>query len=88
MLPLILAVAMFVLLFFNYPWQTLSAGVVAYLIFLPLSARAYAKRAAIEEAKILEQKAEVAEAGLPADSESKPPGPAPDSPSPACAPST
>jgi CDP-diacylglycerol--serine O-phosphatidyltransferase len=68
-LPLILAVAMFVLLFFNYPWQTLSAGVVAYLIFLPLSARAYVKRAAIEEAKIVEQKAEVAEAGLPANSE-------------------
>jgi CDP-diacylglycerol--serine O-phosphatidyltransferase len=54
-LPLILAVAMFVLLFFNYPWQTLSAGVVAYLIFLPLSAGAYVKRAAIEEAKLAEQ---------------------------------
>jgi len=53
-LPLILAVAMVVLLFFNYPWQTLSAGVVAYLIFLPLSARAYVKRAVIEEAKLAE----------------------------------
>ncbi|MCX7305125.1 MAG: phosphatidylcholine/phosphatidylserine synthase [Hyphomicrobiales bacterium] len=56
-LPLILAVAMVVLLFFNYPWQTLSAGVVAYLIFLPLSVRAYVKRAAIEEARLAPAKA-------------------------------
>lgn len=53
-LPLILAVALFVLLLFSYPWHTLSAGVVAYLIFLPLSVRAYAKRAQIEEAKLTE----------------------------------
>lgn len=51
-LPVILAVALLILLFFNYPWQTLSVGVLAYLIFLPLSVRAYAKRARIEEAKL------------------------------------
>ncbi len=51
-LPVILAVALLILLFFNYPWQTLSVGVLAYLIFLPLSVRAYAKRARIEEAKV------------------------------------
>ncbi len=50
-LPFILAVALLVLLLFSYPWQTLSAGVIAYLVFLPLSARAYAKRAQLEEAK-------------------------------------
>ena len=36
-MPLILAVALGLLLLFSYPWQTLSAGVIAYLIFLPLS---------------------------------------------------
>jgi CDP-diacylglycerol--serine O-phosphatidyltransferase len=56
-LPLILAVALFVLLLFSYPWHTLSAGVIAYLIFLPLSVRAYAKRAQIEEAKPAEAEA-------------------------------
>lgn len=47
-LPIILGVVLFVLLLFTYPWQTLSAGVIAYLIFLPLSARAYARRARLE----------------------------------------
>ncbi|MEQ1944054.1 CDP-diacylglycerol--serine O-phosphatidyltransferase [Mesorhizobium sp. VNQ89] len=53
-LPLILAVALLVLLFFNYPWHTLSVGVVGYLIFLPFSVLAYAKRSTIEEAKLAE----------------------------------
>ncbi len=51
-LPVILTVALLILLFFNYPWQMLSVGVFGYLIFLPLSVRAYAKRAQIEEAKL------------------------------------
>ena len=55
-MPLILAVALGLLLLFSYPWQTLSAGVIAYLIFLPLSVRAYAKRAQIEEAKLAGEK--------------------------------
>lgn len=58
-MPLILAVALFVLLLFSYPWHTLSAGVVAYLIFLPLSARAYAKRTQVEEAKAVEAETSV-----------------------------
>ena len=50
-LPVILATVLLLLLLFTYPWQTLSAAVIAYLVFLPLSARAYARRARIEEAK-------------------------------------
>jgi len=56
-MPLILAVALVLLLLFSYPWQTLSAGVIAYLIFLPLSALAYAKRAQLEGAKLAEPNA-------------------------------
>ena len=51
-LPVILGVVLSVLLLFTYTWQTLSAGAVAYLIFLPLSARAYERRARREEAKL------------------------------------
>ncbi len=50
-MPLILGVVFLALLLFSYPWQTLSVAVVAYLAFLPLSARAYSRRAAIEQAK-------------------------------------
>ncbi len=50
-LPVILGVALFVLLLITYPWQTLSVSVIAYLVFLPLSARAYARRAKLEAAK-------------------------------------
>ena len=53
-LPVILATVLLLLLLFTYPWQTLSAAVIAYLVFLPLSARAYARRARIEEAKTAE----------------------------------
>ncbi|MEP9371104.1 phosphatidylcholine/phosphatidylserine synthase [Mesorhizobium sp. KR1-2] len=50
-LPLILGVALFVMLLVTYPWQTLSLSVIGYLIFLPLSARAYSRRARLEEQK-------------------------------------
>ena len=50
-LPMILGCVLLLLLLFTYPWQTLSASVVAYLVFLPLSARAYAKRANLEAEK-------------------------------------
>jgi CDP-diacylglycerol---serine O-phosphatidyltransferase len=50
-LPLIFALVLYALLLAIYPWATLSASVVAYLAFLPLSARAYSKRADLEEAK-------------------------------------
>jgi CDP-diacylglycerol--serine O-phosphatidyltransferase len=56
-MPIILAVALVLLLLFSYPWETLSAGVIAYLLFLPLSSRAYAKRAQVEEAKLAEANA-------------------------------
>lgn len=49
-MPMILAAVLFLLLLFSYPWHTLTAGVVAYLVFLPLSARAYSKRARLEGA--------------------------------------
>lgn len=50
-LPLILGCVLLLLLLFSYPWETLSASVIAYLVFLPLSARAYAKRATLEAAR-------------------------------------
>ena len=53
-LPVILGAVLLLLLLFTYPWQTLSAAVIAYLVFLPLSARAYARRARAEEAKLAE----------------------------------
>lgn len=66
-MPLILAVALFLLLLFSYPWHTLSAGVIAYLIFLPLSVRAYAKRTQVEEAKAAEAAALAERDGAKAD---------------------
>ena len=51
-LPMILGIALMLLLLFEYPWQTLSAAVLAYLVFLPLSARAYSRRARIEEDRL------------------------------------
>jgi len=50
-LPLILAAVFVTLLLATYTWQTLAIAVVAYLLFLPLSARAYARRATAEAAK-------------------------------------
>lgn len=43
-LPVILAAMFYVLVLFAYPWQTLSLSALAYLAFLPLSARAYSRR--------------------------------------------
>lgn len=48
-IPTILGVVLVAMLLFSYPWETMSAGVIAYLAFLPLSARAYSRRAAIEQ---------------------------------------
>jgi CDP-diacylglycerol--serine O-phosphatidyltransferase len=64
-MPLILAVVSYVLLLATYPWQTLTASAIAYFIFLPLSAAAYARRArqAVAEAgsaEVRETKAEPA----------------------------
>ncbi|MBA3448061.1 MAG: CDP-diacylglycerol--serine O-phosphatidyltransferase [Pseudaminobacter sp.] len=50
-LPLILGAVLYILLLFTYTWETMSLSVIAYLAFLPLSARAYSRRAKLEEAK-------------------------------------
>lgn len=57
-LPAILGIVFYILLLIIYPWQTLTVSALAYLAFLPLSARAYSRRADIEEAKEAEAKAE------------------------------
>ncbi len=49
-LPLLLAAAIFVICLAIYTWQTLAFLAIAYLFFVPLSARAYSRRADIEEA--------------------------------------
>jgi len=56
-IPLIFGLVFYVLLLATYPWQTLSASVFAYLIFLPLSARAYTRRARLEAAKLASEAA-------------------------------
>jgi CDP-diacylglycerol---serine O-phosphatidyltransferase len=43
-LPLIFLVVLYVLLLFTYTWYTLTASCVVYLLLLPFSMRAYAKR--------------------------------------------
>ncbi|QPC87296.1 CDP-diacylglycerol--serine O-phosphatidyltransferase [Mesorhizobium sp. NBSH29] len=54
-LPLILGVVLYVLLLSAYTWQTLTASAILYLLLLPLSFRAYARRA-----RSVEQQAAVA----------------------------
>ena len=51
-LPVILAVVLYVLLLMTYPWYTLTASVAGYLVFLPFSVRAYSKRAMREGEKV------------------------------------
>jgi CDP-diacylglycerol--serine O-phosphatidyltransferase len=60
-LPIILVVMIYVLLLVNYPWYTLTVSASAYLVFLPFSARAYTRRARLEEPKEPEPSAPVAE---------------------------
>jgi CDP-diacylglycerol--serine O-phosphatidyltransferase len=50
-IPLIFGLVVYALLMATYTWETLAVSVVAYLAFLPLSVRAYSKRAAEEAAK-------------------------------------
>ncbi len=49
--PLLLSAVLAVLVFVNFTWQTLALATLAYLVFLPLSARAYWRRKAREENK-------------------------------------
>ncbi|MER2534709.1 MAG: CDP-diacylglycerol--serine O-phosphatidyltransferase [Rhizobiaceae bacterium] len=53
-MPLMLGVVLFLLMLFNYTWQTLALGAVAYMLFLPLSALAYTRREKAETAKAAE----------------------------------
>ena len=62
LLPVMLAAVFYVLLLTGYPWQTLTASVAGYLLFLPLSASAYARRAKIEGEKLAAADAEIVEA--------------------------
>lgn len=48
--PLMLAVVLYVLLLTTYTWQTITLSAIAYLIFLPLSMRSYTRRAEAEDA--------------------------------------
>jgi len=50
-MPFILGVVIYVLVLATYTWPTLTLSALAYLIFLPFSARAYSRRAKIEEEK-------------------------------------
>ena len=47
-IPLIFGVVFYVLMLATYTWPTLALSAMAYLAFLPLSARAYARRAGLE----------------------------------------
>jgi len=44
-MPLIFGLVFYVLVLITYTWLTLTISAIAYLIFLPLSARAYARKA-------------------------------------------
>lgn len=49
-MPLILGIVLYVALLFSYTWHTMAATAIAYLAFLPFSARAYGRREARESA--------------------------------------
>jgi CDP-diacylglycerol--serine O-phosphatidyltransferase len=51
-LPIILGVVLYILLLMTYTWYTLTASVAGYLLFLPLSIRAYSRRAKREGEKV------------------------------------
>lgn len=57
-LPMILGVLLYVLMLVNYTWPTLAVSALAYLLFLPFSARAYSRRARREEQNAPPQAAE------------------------------
>jgi len=43
-MPLILVIVLYVALLFSYTWETMAATAIAYIVFLPFSARAYGVR--------------------------------------------
>lgn len=48
-MPLMLALVLYVLLLASFTWETVTVSAICYLIFLPLSMRAYARKAEREE---------------------------------------
>ena len=50
-MPLLLAGALYVLFLASFVWETMSVTALAYLIFLPVSARMYTKRRRVEQEK-------------------------------------
>lgn len=50
-MPLILGIVLYVALLFSFPWEAMAATAVAYLVFLPFSAFAHARREKIEGAR-------------------------------------
>ena len=50
-MPLILAIVLYVALLFSYTWQTMAVTAVAYLVALPLSVWAHARRERAEAAR-------------------------------------
>lgn len=51
LLPLILAIVLYVLLLINYPWQAMTVTALGYLIFIPASWITYRRREKAEEAE-------------------------------------
>ena len=49
--PMLFGAVLYFILLVTYPWQTLSVSALLYLLFLPFSARAYTRRAALEATK-------------------------------------
>lgn len=49
--PLILLIAIYVLFLMSYTWQTMTLSAIAYLAFIPVSARMFYKRYAVEASK-------------------------------------
>lgn len=43
-MPMILVIVLYVALLFSYTWHTVTVTAIAYLVFLPFSARAYIRR--------------------------------------------
>ncbi len=64
-MPLILAVVLFVALLASFPWHTLTASTLIYLACLPLSHRAYHRREAAEAARAALREEEEAAAAPP-----------------------
>lgn len=50
-MPMILGIVLYVALLFSFSWETMAATAIAYLLFLPFSFIAYARRERLEAAR-------------------------------------